>query len=358
MGFFKSLRRDFTKLEKSIGHDFRKLGQVIKKPEVFIPAIVGVVGVIATVATGGLAAPLAAEAEALAIGAVGAEVAVGAVAAEVAAAEFVAVSGAEIVGLSEPLLAEAALAESSAIASSAPIIQEATMLERFGLGGGRAFRAAGQANKYIQKFAPIISLAGTATEIVKGLKEEKLSKKVSILGNVIQGIGTGVEIATGKDLSAIEVLGQQVSILEKGVATIESGISTFQDVSSTTQQTLTDFGLIEQQQNKELSSVERELNDLKSQQHLQQIEEENFENKLLSRVEAEERDILNVVDDLAERLEESFIKDFDFDSMIDLMNRLEQDDIVDFLSRNLNDFNKLSKKEQNIILDLAISKGV
>lgn len=339
MGFFKSLRRDFTKLEKSIGHDFRKLGQVIKKPEVFIPAIVGIVGVIATVATGGLAAPLAAEAEALAIGAVGAEVAVGAVAAEVAAAEFVAVSGAEIVGLSEPLLAEAVLAESSAIASSAPIIQEATMLERFGLAGGRAFRAAGQANKYIQKFAPIISLAGTATEIVKGLKEEKLSKKVSSLGKVVKGFGTAVEIATGQDLSVISDLGQQVASVSQGIETFEKGVETLQVI-------------------KELSGVERELNDLKSQQQLQQIEEQNFENKLLSRVEAEERDILNVVDDLAERLEESFIKDFDFDSMIDLMNRLEQDDIVDFLSRNLNDFNKLSKKEQNIILDLAIQKGV
>ncbi len=348
MGFFKSLRRDFTKLEKSIGHDFRKLGQVVKKPEVFIPAIVGVVGVIATVATGGLAAPLAVEAEALAVGAlgaevavgvVGAEVAVGAAAAEVAAAEFVAVSGAEIVGLSEPLLAEAALAESSAIVSSAPIIQEATMLERFGLAGGRAFRAAGQANKYLQKFAPIISLAGTASQIVRGVKEEKLSKKVSILGKAVKGVGTAVEIATGKDLSAISDLGQQVSSISQGLEIVEKGVSTLEVI-------------------KELSGVERELNDLKSQQQLQQIEEQNFENKLLSRVEAEERDLLNVVDDLAERLEESFVKDFDFDSMIDLMNRLEQDDIVDFLSRNLNDFNKLSKKEQNIILDLAIQKGV
>ena len=110
-------------------------------------------------------------------------------------------------------------------------------------------------------------------------------------------------------------------------------------------------------QRKEQILLKNKIN-LKSQEQLQQIEEQNFENKLLSRVEAEERDLLNVVDDLAERLEESFVKDFDFDSMIDLMNRLEQDDIVDFLSRNLNDFNKLSKKEQNIILDLAIQKGV
>ena len=44
--------------------------------------------------------------------------------------------------------------------------------------------------------------------------------------------------------------------------------------------------------------------------------------------------------------------------MLDLMNRLEGDDIVDFLSRNISDFDKMNKANQEIILDLAITKGV
>lgn len=371
MSFFKSIGRgfqhfgqDLARGEKNLEKALQGFGKVISKPEVFIPVAVGVLGVAATVATGGLAAPFAAEAEAAALG-------IGA--AEVAATEFVAVGGAELVGLSQPLLAEAVelgVVDLGSISSSlAPVLEESSMLSRFGLGGGRALRAAGQISKFATKAAPSIKktiqvagLIGTVVEVVKTQEledeESKLSGKVSTLGNVVKAIGQTTEIITGISQKNIIDLGKTIGKIGGKVSSVESGINKLTNLQATTTQQLKDLKGLEITQEKELSAVERELHDLQQSQSHQQLNEEHFESKLVSRVLAEERELVGVVDDLAERLEESFIKDFDFTSMLDLMNRLEQDDIVGFLGRNQKDFNKLSKTEQNAILDLAIQKGL
>ncbi len=363
MSFFKSIGKGFTSLEHQLGKATRSFGHTIEKPEILIPVAVGILGVAATIATGGLAAPLAAEAEVAAIGSFAAVEIGSSVAAEVAASEFIAVGGAEVVGLSQPLLAEAVeigVADLGSVGSSlAPVAEETSMLSRFGLGGGgRAFRAAGRlsqytsrvapivskASKIISKVAPIVGLAGTAVELVQGSKiegeEKATSKKVSQLSKLIKGVGQVGGAISGQDTSGLQTLGEQVASISQEIETVEKGVSGLKKIGDS------------------ISGVSQELQDLQTQAHSQQIDEQHFESKLVSRVLAEERELEGVVDDLAERLEESFIKTFDFDSMTDLMNRLESDDIVDFLARNQDDFNKLSKANQNNILDLAIQKGV
>lgn len=119
-----------------------------------------------------------------------------------------------------------------------------------------------------------------------------------------------------------------------------------------------DFSDLRLAEKEEFRGIKQEIKDLETQKDLQEHDDRVFEHKLLDEVKQEEEQLVGVIDDLAERLQESNIKEFKFDNFLDFMNQIENDDIVDFLARNITDFQKMSKKDQNTILDMAIQRGL
>lgn len=212
------------------------------------------------------------------------------------------------------------------------------------------------ATKTLGKASTALGVFGTTADILAEAQsqkeEQEISGKVDKLSKVVSGIGKVLEITTNKEQKEIKELGKNLSKTSKDIKKVETSIKTLKELQ---EQENKEF-MIKQEET--LTGIAKEFDDIKKFEQTQQIDEQHFEQKLLNRVEQEEERLVGVIDDLAERLEESNIKNFNFEEFVDFINRLEADDIVDFLARQEKDFNKLTKSQQQQLLDLAIAKGV
>ena len=219
-------------------------------------------------------------------------------------------------------------------------------------------------------------IAKGAAGVGHGVQKFKEGKPIEGLGDMLGGVAgigevgdfsgknTAKDIAKltkdiGKQLDPIIIKQKKISKTQQDIRKMElETLGELETVKITEENIIGDIKNVQKQETKEFSMLERQQQDLQNDLLKSQVDEQHFEQKITQQVERDEQQLLNVIDDLSERLEESFIKEFDFDSMSSLMVRLEVDDILPFLARNIKDFNKMSESDQDKILDIAISKGL
>lgn len=115
----------------------------------------------------------------------------------------------------------------------------------------------------------------------------------------------------------------------------------------------------------ELEKLEKLLEETKQfQQEIDgdKLREQHLEQKntqLQEQLEKEEQQIGNIkneVENMKELIGESFLRPLDFSEMKLLMGELESDEIIPFLARNKNDYDKLTEKEKKEIINIGKKK--
>ena len=349
----------------------------VQKPEVFIPIIVGVVGAAAIVATGGLATPAVLGAEAAAIGGTEAAVLGGA---EIAALEFGAVGGAEAIGLSEPLLAEAAIEAEAASSSAAS--SGGGFLSRLGTGGRQALsaarasrfgRAAGQVGqlgakvgKVASKAGPILSVGATLGEIVETSKLAKIEggkgigRKVSNVGNVAKIAGL-ISSEAEQNIRLLE-LGKDVKDVGNFITKVEEQATLSRDQGVELSRQIIEQGRHilatgQEELNADKSHIDT-IKELIGEKHGEQEADKHqavvLDNELqaLAKIEKQEEDILNQIRTSID------IPSSSADFMKDIRNLNNPDSILQYLAENMAQFNQLDPNSRNQVLDMALNRGV
>lgn len=183
-------------------------------------------------------------------------------------------------------------------------------------------------------------------DVLRGRDKIKGGKVGEGIGDILTGLGK----AQGKQGKKLKEIGKVTKKIGKEVDSILI-------TEKVEQQEILDLVGLVGQEGQELRHLDQEINDLAKQEQLNRVEDQHFEAKILQREREENRELVSVIDDLAERLEESNIDVFDVNTFGDLLNRLESDDIIDFLARQIKDFNGMNQADQDRIIDLAIFRG-